>query len=107
MRCSRYSCETRIETKPDIVLYFIGWGNSRCIYQTWQDIDEKYVHVGPRIDVRSRELVRIALRDATNAMAVARTSENAAKIRKFVVMFLPRLVNATTVRPPYEFYDII
>ena len=48
---------------------------------------------GPRIDVRGRELVQIALRDATNAMAVARTSENATKIRKNLVKFLPRLVD--------------
>ena len=44
------------------------------------------MHVGPRIDVRSRELVQIALRDTTNAMAVARTSENAAQIQKNVIM---------------------
>ena len=60
------------------------------------------MHFGPRIDARSRESVQIALRDATNATAVARTSENAVKIRKNAVICLPRLVNAMTVRPPYE-----
>ena len=65
------------------------------------------MHFGPRIDVRGRELVQIALRDATNAMAVARTSENAVKIRKNVVNFLTQLVNATTVRPPYDTYIYI
>ena len=60
------------------------------------------MHFGPRIDVRGRELIQIALRDAMNAMAVARTSEKSATIRKHAANFLPRLVNAMTVRPPYE-----
>ena len=60
------------------------------------------MHFGPRIDVRGREFVQIALRDATNATAAMKIPENATKIRKNAVNCLPRLVNATTVRPPYE-----
>ena len=65
------------------------------------------MHFGPRIDVRSREFVQIALRDATNAMAAMKMPENAVKIRKNVINFLPRLVNATTVRPPYEYSVVL
>ena len=54
----------------------------------------------PRIDARGRESVQIALRDVTNATAATEMPEH-------VIIFVQRLVCATSVGPPYEYCIIL
>ena len=80
---------------------FKGWGNSRGIYQTWQ-----FFPAFSGVLVTATAFV--SPRSAGWTDSRLRTSIRDPKMHVFLVKLrMPRLVNATSVPPPYEHYSLV